>query len=109
MEEGEEEEEEGEGGDEKERHGHMEGREWGQRLKVAIADAMDDCHVESHVALSLNGISWHIIYLPRICHFFLRSLLHVTTTHLQFFPIFHLFYILLRLFTQFPYTTHKLC
>ncbi|BAT74037.1 hypothetical protein LR48_Vigan01g322400 [Vigna angularis] len=28
---------EGEGGDEKERHGHMGGRELGQRLKVAIA------------------------------------------------------------------------
>jgi len=31
------EEGEGEGGDEKERHGHIGGREWGQRLKVAIA------------------------------------------------------------------------
>jgi len=37
IERGQEGEGEGEGGEEKERHGHMGGREWGQRLKVAIA------------------------------------------------------------------------
>lgn len=82
------------------------GREWGLRLKVAIAlqDAMGDCHVESHVALSRNGISWHIIYLPRICPFVLRSLLHVTTTPSILFFFFLIFSFVNRLNSPTPPT-----